>query len=320
MNKIYRKGADIKVAFLLAAKKITHLSTSKIELPVSKPSVSLQKRSIARRIAIKLRNLINDILLQHKMLGQLHQSSITTNQELQLLKSALETLKNESQSVPIEVEKKIDSCDRQEEVIVIGAGGHAKVCIELLRAMGKKVAFCISLESDLIGVCLDVPVLRGNKNLTFLYENGYRKIFIAVGSNTLRAHLRDFALVQGYELLNAISPTAIISPTAQLGVGIAIMAGVVINAQTIIEDLAIINTGAVIDHDCYIAHAAHIAPQCGLAGNVRVGSYSFLGIGCKVIPDIEIGEKAIVGAGSVVISSIASEAKVMGIPAKTINA
>ncbi|CAG0907771.1 unnamed protein product, partial [Darwinula stevensoni] len=62
----------------------------------------------------------------------------------------------------------------------------------------------------------------------------------------------------------------------------------IINAEAVIGNLAVINTGATIDHDCRIGQAVHIAPQCALAGNVTVGNQSFLGIGCKVIPDIVI--------------------------------
>lgn len=203
-------------------------------------------------------------------------------------------------------------------IIIMGAGGHAKVCIELLRAMGEKVGFCIGSEGS-ADLCLDVPVLQGDKHLSRLRKEGYSRIFIAIGSNALRERLATMAINEGYNLINAISPQAIISSSARLGSGIAIMAGVVINAEATIADLAIINTGATVDHDCQIAKAVHIAPQCALAGNVKVGPQSFLGIGSKVIPEIEIGEKVILGAGTVVISNIKNEVTAVGVPARIIN-
>lgn len=203
-------------------------------------------------------------------------------------------------------------------IIVIGAGGHAKVCIELFHAMGETVAYCVG-GSDSPDKCLNVPVLKGDEHLAYLRSQGYCKIFVAIGSNCLRCRLAAAASSQGYQLVNAISPKAVISPTARLGLGIAIMAGAVVNAEAMIDDLAIINTGATIDHDCRIGKAAHIAPQCALAGNVIVGSQSFLGIGCKVIPEIEISEKVTIGAGSVVVSNIEAGLMVVGVPAKIIN-
>ena len=70
------------------------------------------------------------------------------------------------------------------EVIVVGAGGHAKVCIELLRDMGESVAYCVG-ALDSLENCLGVPVLRGDENLNILRSEGFSRVFVAVGSNRL---------------------------------------------------------------------------------------------------------------------------------------
>ncbi len=204
------------------------------------------------------------------------------------------------------------------EVVVIGAGGHAKVCIELLRASSIPVAFCVGGD-DSGESCLGVPVLKGDHHLGHLRGEGYALAFVAIGSNALRQRLGASVRALGYRLVNAISPRAIISPSARLGEGVAVMAGAVINADSTIADLAIINTSASVDHDCRIGEAAHIAPQCGLAGNVSVGARAFLGIGSRVIPDISVGEDVVAGAGSVIISHITSGMRVAGVPAKKLN-
>lgn len=204
------------------------------------------------------------------------------------------------------------------DVICIGAGGHAKVCIELLRSMGETVAFCIANETA-VDDCLGVPILKGDEQLTLLRAKGYYRLFVAIGSNPLRMKLAEQALVCGYQLINAISPQAIVSPSAVIGEGVAIMAGVVINAATRIHSLAIINTGATVDHDCQIHQAVHIGPQSALAGDVCVGELSFLGVGCCVIPTITIGERVMIGAGAVVISPIPNDCLAVGVPAQIIN-
>lgn len=204
------------------------------------------------------------------------------------------------------------------EVIVVGAGGHAKVCIELLLAQGDKVAYCVG-NPDSPDKCLGIPVLKSDDHLPALLKEGYERVFIAIGSNPLRNKLAKKATEMGYQLVNAISPVAMVSPSARLGVGIAIMAGAVINAEATISDLCIVNTGATIDHDCVIGLAVHIAPQCALAGNVNVGNLSFVGIGSKIVPEIQIGESVMVGAGSVIISNVGSSTTVVGVPAKAIH-
>jgi UDP-perosamine 4-acetyltransferase len=203
-------------------------------------------------------------------------------------------------------------------IVVVGAGGHAKVCIELLQAMGQTVAFCIGAD-DASGSCLGVPVLPGDEHIARLRQDGFDRAFIAVGNNEARLRLGGQVTDLGFELVNAISPAALVSPSARLGSGVALMAGVVINAATTIDDLAIINTGATIDHDCYIGVAAHVAPQSGLAGNVTVGSCSFLGVGTKVIPGCHIGEGVIIGAGGVVISDVPDGVTVVGVPTRIVS-
>ena len=204
------------------------------------------------------------------------------------------------------------------EVIVVGAGGHAKVCIELLRAQGDSVAYCVG-NPDSPDTCLGVPVLKNDEHLAALRKDGYEKAFIAIGSNSVRNKLAAKATQLGFGLVNAISPAAVVSPSATLGRGIAVMAGAVINAEAKISDLCIVNTGATIDHDCVIGEAVHVAPRCALAGNVHVGNFSFIGVGSKIIPEVHIGESVMVGAGSVVISNIGSATTVVGVPAKALH-
>ncbi|MBE1159192.1 NeuD/PglB/VioB family sugar acetyltransferase [Dyella acidiphila] len=204
-------------------------------------------------------------------------------------------------------------------VVVLGAGGHAKVCVELLLSMGREVAYCIGNDASDVSTCAGIPIIIGDEQLVQLRDQGYEEVFIAIGSNALRMRLAAKATGLGYRLVNAISPRAEISRSAKLGNGIAVMAGAVINAEAVIEDLAIINTGATIDHDCRIGQAVHIAPQSALAGNVSVGAGSFLGIGSKVIPEVSIGGGVTVGAGGVVISDIPARSTAVGVPAKVIK-
>lgn len=204
------------------------------------------------------------------------------------------------------------------ELVLVGAGGHAKVCIELLGAMGKHVAFCVGAKGS-PQQCLGIPVLEGDEHITRLRSQGYTRIFIAIGCNQIRNRLADLAMKQGYVLENAISPRAVVSPSAKIGQGVAVMAGAVINADATVGDLSIVNTGASIDHDCIIGRAVHISPHSALAGNVQVGDSAFLGIGTTVVPEIVIGQNAVIGAGSVVLSRIPAGTTAFGVPAKHIE-
>lgn len=200
-------------------------------------------------------------------------------------------------------------------VIIIGAGGHAKVVIEILRDSNICVDFCIGNPGS-PNQCAGIPVVIGDDHLVRLKNAGYSMVFVAIGENKLRHQLAEYAKSLGYELINAISPRAIISPSVNIGVGVAIMSGVIVNAESKIDDGVILNTGCTVDHDCVIDEYVHIGPQSALAGNVRVCRFVFLGIGNVVIPNIVIDESVSIGAGSLIVSDIPKNFKGFGSPVK----
>ena len=204
-------------------------------------------------------------------------------------------------------------------VLILGAGGHAKVVIELLRASGQAVAGLIDVDATPREV-LGVPVIGDDDNLEGLRRSGLELAFVALGDNALRYRLGRRLATFDFRLVNAISPAAIVSPSAQIGVGVAMMGGVVVNADTRIADLAIVNTGARIDHDCVLGEACHIAPGAVLTGDVHVDRLAFLGAACSVIPGMRIGESAVVGAGACVTSHIPSHTLAIGVPARVVRA
>jgi acetyltransferase-like isoleucine patch superfamily enzyme len=51
-----------------------------------------------------------------------------------------------------------------------------------------------------------------------------------------------------------------------------------------------------------------------------VGEGTLIGVGANVVPGIEIGDRAIVGAGSAVIRPVSSDSTVVGVPAREIGA
>jgi sugar O-acyltransferase (sialic acid O-acetyltransferase NeuD family) len=140
-------------------------------------------------------------------------------------------------------------------------------------------------------------------------------VLIAVGDAGLRRKLALLVLKQGGRLAKAIHPRAVIAGDVSIGQGTVIMAGAVINTGSRIGRFAIVNTGATIDHDNIVEDGVHISPGCHLAGNVMCRADAFIGTGASVIPRVQIGERAIVGAGAAVISDVPPDVLAVGCPA-----
>jgi UDP-perosamine 4-acetyltransferase len=202
----------------------------------------------------------------------------------------------------------------RERAVVIGAGGHAKVIIEILEEQARlEIAGCVSRQPG--GEVLGYPVLGDDGILPALYTQGVRKAFVAIGDNRARRSAMERAAAAGFELINAVSRHSAISARARLGCGVAVMPGAVVNVMSRIGDGAIVNTGATVDHDCDIGRWAHIAPGTNLAGGVTIGDGVFLGVGSRVLPGISVGPWTTVGAGAVVIGNLPGAVTAVGVPA-----
>jgi len=201
------------------------------------------------------------------------------------------------------------------KVVVIGAGGHAKVVISALQAAGITVDVALDEDEGKWGSeILNVPV-EGPTNLIRKMENV--AAVIAIGSNSIRKKIAlEYSNVRW---LTVIHPKAYVHESVQIGKGTVVFAGAIIQPYTKIGSHVIINTGATIDHDCEIGDYVHIAPGSHLAGNVKIGEGAFVGIGASIIPGIKIGEWAVIGAGAVVIDDIPPYTTAVGVPAKPIS-
>ena len=208
-----------------------------------------------------------------------------------------------------------------EKLIVFGAGGHAKVVIDTVERQGSyEIAGLLDDDIQLKGSrFFGYEVLGTRAALPELRSRNLHVAIVAIGDNRARAAVAAFLAQQGWRFATAIHPGASIGRGAEIGPGSVVMAGCVVNADAHLGAHAIINTGATIDHDCQIADSVHIAPGCHLCGGVQVGQSSLLGAGTTVTPGIHIGSNVVVGAGSAVIHDVADEAKVSGVPARTME-
>jgi len=197
-------------------------------------------------------------------------------------------------------------------IVVIGAGGHAHVIIDiLLEAKVHEIVGLLTNETSVSKV-LDVPRLGGDDLIPDLRASGVTGVMVAIGDNRARRRLFDLATTHLLEPVQAIHPSSVIARDVRVGRGVAIMANAVVNPASWIDDNVIINTGATVDHHARIGPDVHIAPGCHLAGHVTVGAGSLLGVGVSVIPGVRIGDGAVVGAGATILRDVPDNNRVVG--------
>jgi len=209
-------------------------------------------------------------------------------------------------------------------VVGLGAGGHARVVIDILRLTNAhNIVGLLDADQNLWKTeVAGVPVLGGDDLLPGLYAQGTRHAFIGVGTTgdpRPRQFLYQKVLDCDFQIVSAVHPQSIISADTQIGRGATIMAGAVINPGARLGDNVIVNTKASVDHDCVIGNHVHISVGVTFGGGVSVGDRTMIGIGAVIMPGLRIGADAVVGAGSVVTKDVPENTVVIGCPAKVVR-
>jgi len=207
-------------------------------------------------------------------------------------------------------------------VLIVGAGGHAQVVVDILQQMGRA-------GSDLhpIGYLDDNPALPGQLFLdlpvlgpiSHLATIPHDAVVVAIGANETREHIFTNLLARNERFLVARHPSAIVAPDVQIGPGAMLCAGVVVNTGSRIGANVILNTGCTVDHHNQIGDHAHLAPGVHTGGEVVIGAGAFVGIGAVVMPQRTIGAWSTVGAGAVVTKDIPARVVAAGAPARVIR-
>lgn len=201
---------------------------------------------------------------------------------------------------------------KQDQILIVGFGGHGKVVLSTLLAAKKKVLGFLDDNIATHGTSLwGYRVLGAIERLN---EFSDYKAVCAVGNNAVRKKIHD--RYPNISWQSIVHPRAYVHESVLIGKGTVVFAGAIVQPDCVIGDQVIINTNSSIDHDCQIQNFVHIAPGVSLAGNVCIDEGSFLGIGSCVIPNTCVKKWAVIGAGGVVTSEIPDYTLAKGIPAK----
>ncbi|EPC3541697.1 NeuD/PglB/VioB family sugar acetyltransferase [Aeromonas hydrophila] len=192
-------------------------------------------------------------------------------------------------------------------LLVLGAGGHASVLVEILRRQGRTPMAMIAphLEAGCTALA-NIPCWHDEDKILSLSPDEV-ELVNGIGSlpgHRLRAELFARYQALGYHFARVVSPQAIVSDYVQLTEGVQVMAGAIIQTGARVGPNTIINTGAIVDHDCQIGADNHIAPGAVLSGGVMTGARVHVGTGAAIIQGIIIGNDTVVGAGATVTRSL----------------
>ncbi|MFJ7974834.1 acetyltransferase [Peribacillus sp. NPDC096379] len=202
------------------------------------------------------------------------------------------------------------------KILIIGASGHGKVVADIAIKMKKWESVAFLDDNRSIKISMGIEVI-GTSDKDIDYVDDY-EIFVGIGNNAIRKNLHEKLETVGASIPVLIHPNAVIGEQVEIGIGTAVMAGAVVNCCTKIGRGCIINTGSTVDHDNNIEDFAHVSPGVHIAGAVKVGRGSWLGIGSIVSNNVNICGGCKIGAGAVVIKDITEPGVYVGAPVRRV--
>ena len=165
------------------------------------------------------------------------------------------------------------------EIILIGAGGHSRSCIEVINSQKIfKIPFLVDKIHENKGKINTILEL----NFLAKYKLNKKNLLISVGqlnSGKLRKKIFEFYKNKGCIFPIIKSKSSYISSNSKIDEGTVIMHNAFVNNNVCIGKNCIINTGAIIEHDVIIGDNVHIAPGAIILGGCNVRENSFIGSG-----------------------------------------
>ena len=193
----------------------------------------------------------------------------------------------------------------QESILIVGAGGHARACIDVIEQEGRfAVLGLIGLPEEMNSQTLGFPVLGTDEDLPKLISKCTYAL-ISVGQiKTPEPRIRLFNQLKqnGFELPVVVSPLAYVSPYAKLNAGSIVMHGAIVNAGAVVGKNCIINSQSLVEHDVIIEDHCHIATAATINSGVHIGAGTFIGSNSSVRQELNIGERCLIGMGQQILT------------------
>jgi sugar O-acyltransferase (sialic acid O-acetyltransferase NeuD family) len=189
----------------------------------------------------------------------------------------------------------------RQTVLLLGAGGHARACVDLIEQHGGyTIAGLVGLEAEVGSTVLGYPVLGTDAQLPELLGR-YGAGLVTMGQiKSAAPRVRLFEQLTRHAATRPaiVSPRAYVSPHATLGQGTVVLPGAAVIAGATVGRNCIINSMALVEHDAVVGDHCHVATGARLNSAVHVGDRTFIGSGSVIRQGIRIGCDCVLGMGT----------------------
>jgi sugar O-acyltransferase (sialic acid O-acetyltransferase NeuD family) len=215
--------------------------------------------------------------------------------------------------------KKSSIVSPDDEVILIGGGGHARVIFSLLKRLRVRITGYTATEAT-----RDFPCPYLGTDAVLLSEDFASCKVLAVGVGLPAPNPKRLVMIRnfldaGFEVPTIFAGSSLVASDTRAVDGAAVLDGAIVATGSRLGVGSIVNHQASVDHDCVIGDNVHIGPGATLCGNVHVEPHSLIGAGATIIPGTRIARNCVVAAGATVTANTEPDSMYAGCPARRIR-
>jgi sugar O-acyltransferase (sialic acid O-acetyltransferase NeuD family) len=215
----------------------------------------------------------------------------------------------------------ITSSMKFKNLVIVGASGFGREVLQWAKHCNEK-----QIQWNIKGFIDDNILALENLDCDFKildiiknYEVQSNDVFaIAIAIPSVKKKIVDILKAKGAQYTNVIHPTAIISDFCEIGNGLIVTPNAKVSPNVKIGNFVTL-LGSSVGHDAQLSDFCTVTGNCSINGHVQLGEGAFIGSNSCIAPGKKVGAWSYVGMGSMVISHVKAETKVMGNPAKRIN-
>ena len=196
-------------------------------------------------------------------------------------------------------------------IILIGAGGHCRSCIDVIELENKfKIIGLIDKNKN--QKINKYKVLASDKRLKEILKKTKHALITLGQIKDLNKREKMFNLVKkkGFKFPSIISPLAYVSHKAKVGEGTIIMHGAIVNSGAIIGKNCIVNSKSLVEHDAIVGNNSHLSTRSTLNGGVTLGKNCFVGSHAIIKQGVRVGKNTFINANLFIDKNIKYNSKI----------
>lgn len=202
----------------------------------------------------------------------------------------------------------------KEKLLLIGSGGHANSCIDVIEQEGIfDIAGLVGHPNEVGSRHFGYEVVASDADLESLFLD-FKFALVTIGHiESAKNRIRLYSQIKsiGFKVPSIKSKSAYVSEHAKIGDGTIVMHDVIINSGSVVGSNCIINTRSLIEHDVKVSNHCHVSTGVVVNGGVQIGSGTFIGSRSVIRDNLFIGDECLVGMGTILLHDLQSQTKIV---------